>query len=95
MKAEIYSKTTCPYCTRAKALLSKLNVPYVEYVIGANASQLSANQQAVSRDHLLERLPTAKTVPQIWINGIHVGGCDELYAAHASGQLKKILTSTT
>jgi glutaredoxin 3 len=91
MKAEIYSKDTCPYCDRAKELLTKLNIPYDEYTISAGMGESVArsNQYFVTRAQLLERLPTAKTVPQIWIDGRHVGGCDNLEAEVKAG---KILT---
>lgn len=91
MQAEIWSKTTCPYCVKAKRLLTQLNIPFTEYVIGATTDQLSSDQVCATREQLLTRLPSAKTVPQIWINGTHMGGCDDLYAAHANGSLMKIL----
>ena len=80
MKADIYSKDTCPYCDRAKELLTKLNIPYDEYTIstGMGESVARSNQYFVTRAQLLERLPTAKTVPQIWIDGTHIGGFDDL-----------------
>lgn len=91
MQAEIWSKTTCPYCVKAKRLLTQLNIPFTEYVIGASASDLSPGQVYATRDQLLAKLPSAKTVPQIWINDTHVGGCDDLYAAQASGRLANLL----
>lgn len=93
MQVEIWSKTTCPYCVRAKQLLTQLNVPFTEYVIGADATSLAANQKVGTRDQLLALMPTAKTVPQIWIRGVHVGGCDDLYAAHGDGTLANLLGS--
>lgn len=95
MQAEIWSKTTCPYCVKAKQLLSQLNVPFTEYVIGGSESSLEPHQKVGTREQLLARMPTAKTVPQIWINHTHVGGCDDLYAAHANGTLASLLRSTT
>lgn len=91
MKAEIYSKTMCPYCVRAKNLLKELNIPYVEYIISAGMGEgpPEANQQYVTRETLLERFPAAKTVPQIWIDGEHVGGWDELSAKHRRGEIHK------
>jgi glutaredoxin 3 len=88
MKAEIYTKTICPYCVRAKKLLTQLNIPYEEYIISAGMGEQkpAPNQYYVTRDHLLERLPTARTVPQIWIDGAHVGGCDDLEAAVKEGK---------
>lgn len=92
MQAEIWSKNICPYCTRAKRLLNQLNIPYVEYVLGVTPDQLQGEQKLGDRNVLLARMPTAKTVPQIWINDVYVGGCEDLYAAHASGQLAQIMS---
>ena len=89
MKAEIWTKDWCPYCVKAKQLLEQLNIPYDEYIIsvGMGESAPLPGQYYVTKAQLLEKLPTAKTVPQIWINGEHVGGCDDLYARHERGQL--------
>lgn len=81
MKATIYSKEHCPYCVRAKALLKKLDISYDEFVIGEPGSKLlESNQQWATREDLLERAPNARTVPQIWLDGEHVGGYTELAA---------------
>jgi glutaredoxin 3 len=90
MKAEIYTKTTCPYCVRAKRLLTQLNIPYSEYIIsaGMGESTPAPNQYYVTREQLLERLPSAKTVPQIWIDHEHVGGFDDLDAAVKAGKFR-------
>lgn len=89
MKAEIYTKDMCPYCVKAKELLNKLNIDYVEYKISAGYGEPTPapNQFYVTKAALLEKLPTAKTVPQIWIDGRHIGGCDDLYAAYAKGEI--------
>lgn len=88
MQAEIYTKDMCPYCVKAKQLLDKLNIPYTEYKISAGFDEMQPqpNQFYVTKADLLHKLPTAKTVPQIWIDGRHIGGCDDLYAAHARGE---------
>ena len=90
MQAEIYTKDSCPYCVKAKALLIQLNIPYTEYKISAGMGESKAepNQYYVTRAQLLEKLPTAKTVPQIWIDGRHVGGCDDLHAEYAQGKIQ-------
>lgn len=81
MKAIIYSKEHCPYCVRAKSLLDKLGIEYDEFIIGDVGSKtLNANQQWATREDLLERAPNARTVPQIWLDGEHVGGYTELAA---------------
>jgi glutaredoxin 3 len=89
MKAEIWTKTACPYCDKAKAILNRLNIPFDEYKISAGFGE-AARQPGVfytTKAALLERLPTAKTVPQIWIDGRHIGGCDDLVAAVKNGEI--------
>ncbi len=81
--AVIYSKEHCPYCTRAKTLLTKLGISYTEHIIGQPGSKvLTENQHWTTREELLEKAPDAKTVPQIWIDGDHVGGYIELAARY-------------
>jgi glutaredoxin 3 len=82
MEAEIYTKTDCPYCVRAKALLNDRGIAYKEFIIspGFGENQPSSNQQYVTRESLLERAPHAKTVPQIWLEGNYIGGYTELAA---------------
>jgi len=89
MTTEIWTKDTCPYCVKAKMILAQLNIPYTEYKIspGLGESAPAANQYYVTKAQLLEKLPTAKTVPQIWIDGRHVGGCDQLEQEVQSGQI--------
>lgn len=89
MKAEIWTKDTCPYCVKAKRILNDLNIPFVEYKISAGMGEApaQANQYYVTRDQLLEKLPTARTVPQIWIDERHVGGCDNLEAEVKAGTI--------
>jgi glutaredoxin 3 len=82
MKAEIYTKTNCPYCVKAKALFNEKGITYNEYIVspGFDESALAENQQYVTRDALLEKAPNAKTVPQIWLEGNYIGGYTELAA---------------
>ena len=81
MKATIYSKENCPYCTRAKTLLDKIGIPYDENLIGQPGSKgLKENQSGATRGELLEKAPNTRTVPQIWIDGEHIGGYTELSA---------------
>ena len=54
---------------------------------GFGERELAANQRYVSREDLLSRYPAAKTVPQIWIDGVHVGGCTDLEAQIQQGQI--------
>ena len=64
----IWSKYNCPYCDQAKALLAQRNVRFEERKIG----------DGYTREELLEEIPTARTVPQIVINGNVIGGFTEL-----------------
>lgn len=79
---EIYSSNTCPYCVRAKQLLDSKSVEYVEY-------NISNDDEA--RDKMMERTGGARSVPQIFINDVHYGGSDDLYALDAEGKLDVIL----
>lgn len=81
-KIEIYSKNICPYCVKAKNLLTTKALEYTEYMIDKDHDKLV---------EMLERSNGQRTVPQIFINDKHVGGCDELYAANESGKLKELL----
>lgn len=78
---EIYTTQTCPYCIRAKGLLAKKGVAFKEIDVGAAAGL---------RAKMTER--TGRTsVPQIFIGGAHVGGCDDLHALEAAGKLDGLL----
>jgi glutaredoxin 3 len=77
-KVEIYTKWGCPYCVRAKALLDGKGVGYEEYDITLGGPK---------KAEMLERVPGARTVPQILIDGEAVGGCDDLQALDRAGKL--------
>lgn len=79
---EIYSKFTCPYCARAKQLLSSKGAEYVEYDV---------TMDQVKRAEMVERAPGAITVPQIFIGGQAVGGFDDLDALDRAGKLDPML----
>ena len=68
MKAIVWSKDNCAFCDQAKALLEQRNIAYEERKIG----------YGYTREDLLEAVPTARTVPQIFVNNNHVGGFTEL-----------------
>lgn len=68
MKAIVWSKYHCPYCDQAKALLTQRGIEFEERKIG----------DGWTREDLLEAVPTARTVPQIFLNGELVGGFTEL-----------------
>lgn len=83
MHAVIYTKDHCPYCTRAKRLMESRGITYDEKIIevgGRDGRELGPTQSWTTREALLEIAPTARTVPQIWLDGKHVGGYDELSA---------------
>jgi glutaredoxin len=67
-KAIVWSKDNCTFCDQAKALLEQRNIAYEERKIG----------YGYTREDLLEAVPTARTVPQIFVNNNHVGGFTEL-----------------
>ena len=81
-KIDIYTKSTCPYCMRAKALLSQKDVSFNEIKIDSDNAL---------REKMIERSQGAYTVPQIFIDERHVGGCDDLFALHARGELDELL----
>lgn len=82
LKVEVYSKEICPYCVRAKKLLTKKGVDFTE---------IDISKQPELRDLMIQRANGRQTVPQIFINDKHVGGCDDLYALDAEGQLDNLL----
>ena len=81
-KIEIYTKMMCPYCTRAKALLKRK---------GASFTEIPAYMDAAKRDEMRKRSGGANTFPQIFIDGQHIGGCDDLHALDARGGLDPLL----
>ncbi|QIZ73053.1 glutaredoxin 3 [Oxynema aestuarii] len=83
-KVEIYTWQTCPYCIRAKLLLSWKGVNFVEYKIDGDGA---------ARVKMAERANGRRTVPQIFINDRHIGGCDDLYALDSQGQLDPLLAA--
>ncbi len=84
-KVEIYASPFCGYCARAKSLLSRKGVDYIEYDVLADPPK---------RDEMVERAGGRTTVPQIFIDGAHVGGCDDLHALDAEGRLDKLLAGS-
>ena len=81
-KVEIYTKFGCPYCARAKSLLDEKGVDYEEFEINSTPGK---------REEMLGRANGRTTVPQIFIDGRHVGGSDDLAALEGSGQLESML----
>ena len=81
-KIEIYTTTFCPFCHAAKKLLNEK---------GANFSEISLTREPHMRDRMVERANGGRTVPQIFINDAHIGGCDDLYALDSKGELDPLL----
>jgi glutaredoxin 3 len=81
---EIYTKLFCSYCARAKSLLDAKNVRYAEYEISAGGEK---------RAEMIQRSKGRATVPQIFINNNHIGGCDDLVALEREGKLETLLTT--
>jgi glutaredoxin 3 len=77
-RVEIYSTMFCPYCARAKSLLEKKGVDYIDIDVIENTAK---------RDEMVERAGGRQTVPQIFIDGEHIGGSDDLYALERAGKL--------
>ncbi len=82
---EIYTTQVCPYCVRAKDLLQRKGITPIEFRVDLNDSL---------RDEMLQRANGRRTVPQIFIDGAHVGGCDDLYALESAGKLEGMLNGT-
>lgn len=79
---EIYTWSMCPFCIRAKALLDKKGVEYTEYCIDGDEA---------ARAKMAQRSHGRRSLPQIFINDQHVGGCDDLYALNSQGKLDPLL----
>lgn len=81
-KVEIYSTMWCGYCARARALLQKKGVPFDDIDVDADTSK---------RDEMIKRAGGRTTVPQIFIDGVPIGGSDDLAALERAGTLDKLL----
>ncbi|MDJ0610191.1 MAG: glutaredoxin 3 [Kiloniellales bacterium] len=81
-KVEIYSSMFCPFCSRAKRLLDSKGVSYEE---------IDVTMRPALRRQMTERAQGRTSVPQIFIDDAHVGGCDELYALDGEGRLDPLL----
>lgn len=81
---EIYTTQSCPYCLWAKELLARKGVSFREIDVTADRQM---------RQQMVQRANGRTTVPQIFIDGAHVGGCDELYALEERGGLDLLLAT--
>jgi glutaredoxin 3 len=79
---EIYTTQTCPYCMMAKRLLTRKGVAFTEIDVGRNPD---------SRATMMRLAGGRRTVPQIFIGGAHVGGCDDLHDLDDAGRLDPML----
>ena len=79
---EIYTKFLCPYCSRAKALLKEKGAEFTEHDITMGGPK---------REEMLSRSNGRTTVPQIFIDGRHIGGSDDLAALDRAGGLDPLL----
>ena len=82
-RVEIYTTQTCPYCIAAKKLLQSKGVSYEETDVGTDPAIREAMTARAGR----------RSVPQIFIGGTHVGGCDDLHALDAAGKLDPLLAA--
>lgn len=80
-KVTIYTTQVCPYCVRAKQLLKNKGASYTEIDVS----------NPVERDKMIARANGKRTVPQIFIGDVHVGGSDDLYALEQQGKLDSLL----
>ena len=86
-KIVMYSKTTCPYCHRAESVLREHGVTDDDF----DLIQIDIEQSR--RDEMIERAQRS-TVPQIFIDGKHIGGCDDLIALDRAGGLDPLLKAS-
>ena len=80
----IYTKDYCPYCSDAKALLAEKGASFVE---------IDLMKEPGRRDEMISRAGGRTSVPQIFIGGIHIGGCDDLFELDQAGKLTALLSA--
>lgn len=83
MNVTMYTTSWCPYCVKAKALLSRK---------GVTPAEINIEEVAGAKDEMIAK-SGLMTVPQIFVGDRHLGGCDDLYALEQAGQLDAILQS--
>lgn len=83
-RIEIYTRSYCSYCYRAKRLLEAKGLAYEEHPVDAGGAL---------RQEMIQRAAGRTSVPQIFISGRHIGGCDDLMALEARGQLDALLAA--
>jgi glutaredoxin 3 len=78
IEVELYTTPFCPYCTRARALLDRKGVAFTD---------INITEEPTRRAEMIRRAGGRTSVPQIFINGEHIGGSDELVALDRAGEL--------
>lgn len=81
---EIYTKATCSFCRRAKTLLDMKKVSYQEFPVDRGGPK---------KDEMVARAGGRSTVPQVFVGGKHVGGCDDLMTLEQNGKLDALLAA--
>jgi glutaredoxin 3 len=81
-KIIIYTKEVCPYCVKAKILLQKKNLQFEEVKISDEET----------KNEMIRKSGGRMTVPQIFIDDFHVGGCDDLYELEKNNKLNELLS---
>ena len=81
-KVEIYTWQYCPFCIRAKSLLNKKNIEFIEYKIDGDES---------AREKMSERANGRRSLPQIFIDNNSIGGCDDLYSLEEENKLDSLI----
>ena len=81
-KVEIYTWQYCPFCIRAKSLLNKKNIKFIEYKIDGDES---------AREKMSERANGKRSLPQIFIDNNSIGGCDDLYSLEEENKLDSLI----
>lgn len=82
-RIEMYCTAVCPYCIRAKELFKRKGIVQIE--------EIRVDLDPEKRKEMEARVPGARTVPQIFIDGRYIGGCDDLYALDRAGGLDPLL----
>tara|TARA_Y100001970_G_scaffold294330_1_gene450695 strand:+ start:22765 stop:23019 length:255 start_codon:yes stop_codon:yes gene_type:complete len=81
-KVEIYTWQSCPFCNRAKSLLNKKNINFIEYKIDGDDE---------AREKMTTRANGRRSLPQIFINDIGIGGCDDLHELESLNKLDSLI----
>jgi len=81
-KVEIYTWQYCPFCIRAKSLLNKKKIEFIEYKIDGDES---------AREKMSERANGKRSLPQIFIDNNSIGGCDDLYSLDEENKLDSLI----